>query len=153
MTRRDLPQVLAISKENMAPIIFSSWGVEYRDEDLMHILLEPTAVNQVLEVDGRVVAYYSLDDRNGNLFINSIQVQKAYQGRGLGRRMMDTIDAYASEHGAWAIELLVQYTNTGALGFYRHLGYRLVTRQGNNYLMRRTLGVDKGKRFVGLTER
>jgi hypothetical protein len=57
MTRRDLPQVLAISKENMAPIIFSSWWVEYRDEDLMHILLEPTAVNQVLEVDGGVVAY------------------------------------------------------------------------------------------------
>ena len=95
MTRKDLPQVLAISRENMSAIIFSSWGVEYRDEDLLHILLEPAALNEVLELDGRIVAYFSIDDRNGNLFINSIQVHKACQGRGLGREMMARIEEHA----------------------------------------------------------
>ena len=71
MARKDLPQVVAISRENMASIIFSSWGVEYRDEDLLHMLLEPTAFTEVFEMDGKIVAYYSVDERNDNLFINS----------------------------------------------------------------------------------
>ncbi|OPY30590.1 MAG: putative acetyltransferase [Methanomassiliicoccales archaeon PtaU1.Bin030] len=151
MTRKDLPQVLAISRENMSAIIFSSWGVEYRDEDLLHILLEPTAHNEVLEREGRVVAYFSIDDRNGNLFINSIQVQKACQGRGLGRMMMARIEEHARLRDSPAIELLVQYTNRTAMEFYRRMGYRLICRQGNNYLMRRTLDPNRGPRFVGLS--
>jgi len=141
MTRKDLPQVLAISRENMSAIIFSSWGVEYRDEDLLHILLEPSALNEVLELDGRIVAYFSVDERNGNLFINSIQVQKAY------------IEEQARQRESPAIELLVQYTNRSAMEFYRRMGYRLISRQGNNYLMRRTLDPGKGPRFVGLSFR
>lgn len=151
MTRKDLPQVLAISRENMSAIIFSSWGVEYRDEDLLHILLEPAALNEVLELDGRIVAYFSIDDRNGNLFINSIQVHKACQGRGLGREMMARIEEHARERESPAIELLVQYTNRTAMEFYRRMGYRLVCRQGNNYLMRRTLDPDRRSRFIGLS--
>ncbi|NLT38010.1 MAG: GNAT family N-acetyltransferase [Methanomassiliicoccus sp.] len=153
MTRKDLPQVLAISRENMSAIIFSSWGVEYRDEDLLHILLEPSALNEVLELDGRIVAYFSVDERNGNLFINSIQVQKACQGCGLGKKMMAYIEEQARQRESPAIELLVQYTNRSAMEFYRRMGYRLISRQGNNYLMRRTLDPGKGPRFVGLSFR
>ena len=153
MTRKDLPQVLTISRENMASIVFSSWGVEYRDEDIMRILLEPTTLNHVLEADGRVIAYFSVDVLNGNLFVNSIQVQKAYQGQGLGREMMAIIEAQAREKEARAIELLVQHTNKAAMEFYRHMGYRLVSRQGNNYLMRRMMEPEMGKRFVGLADR
>lgn len=153
MTRKDLPQVLTISRENMASIVFSSWGVEYRDEDIMRILLEPTTLNHVLEADGRVIAYFSMDVLNGNLFVNSIQVQKAYQGQGLGREMMAIIEAQAREKEARAIELLVQHTNKAAMEFYRHMGYRLVSRQGNNYLMRRMMEPEMGKRFVGLADR
>ncbi len=153
MTRKDLPQVLTLSKENMSPIIFASWGVEYRDEDLLHILLEPGAVNEVLEHEGRIVAYYSIDVRNGNLFINSLQVHKAFQGQGLGRRMMVRIEEHARHGESRAIELLVQYTNKAAMEFYRHMGYSLVTRQGNNYLMRRMLDPELGPRFIGLSGR
>lgn len=151
MTRKDLPQVLAISRENMSAIVFSSWGVEYRDEDLLHILLEPSALNEVLEEEGKIVAYFSVDDRNGNLFINSIQVQKSCQGRGLGKEMMARIEEHARQRESPAIELLVQYTNRAAMEFYRRMGYRLSSRQGNNYLMRRTLDPDRGPRFVGLS--
>jgi len=105
----------------------------------------------VLEREGRVVAYFSIDDRNGNLFINSIQVQKACQGRGLGRMMMARIEEHARLRDSPAIELLVQYTNRTAMEFYRRMGYRLICRQGNNYLMRRTLDPNRGPRFVGLS--
>ncbi|WP_162137675.1 GNAT family N-acetyltransferase [Methanomassiliicoccus luminyensis] len=139
MTRRDLPQVLNMSRENMAHIIFTSWGVEWRDEDLLRILLEPSAFTEVLEADGRIIAYYSVDVRNDNLFINSIQVLRGYQGLGLGGEMMQRIEAIAHARGLLAIELWVQITNREATRFYRHTGYKLISRQGNNYLMRKVL--------------
>jgi len=148
MARKDLPQIIAISRENMAPIIYASWGVEYRDEDLLHIILEPTAYTEVLESDGRIVAYYSVDERNDNLFINSIQVLKEHQGQGLGREMMTRIEARAKENDLKAIELWVQVTNRAAMEFYRHMGYRTSSRQGNNYLMRRRLDPREGWNFV-----
>lgn len=139
MTRKDLPRILAISRDNMTQIIYSSWGVEFRDEDLLHILLEPSAYTEVLELEGKIIAYYSVDTRNNNLFINSIQVMKIYQGQGLGREMMRCIEELANAQGLRAIELWVQITNREAMEFYRHLGYRMISRQGNNYLMRRLL--------------
>lgn len=148
MARKDLPQVVAISRENMASIIFSSWGVEYRDEDLLHMLLEPTAFTEVFEKDGKIVAYYSVDERNDNLFINSIQVLKGYQNQGLGGKMMERIEVRAKENRLMGIELWVQITNRQAMEFYRHMGYRMVSRQGNNYLMRRRLDSREGWRFV-----
>lgn len=148
MTRKDLPQIIALSRENMAAIIFTSWGVEYRDEDLLHMLLEPTAYTEVFESDGRIVAYYSVDERNDNLFINSIQVRKECQKQGLGREMMSRIQALAEERQLNGIELWVQITNRSAMEFYRHMGYQMVSRQGNNYLMRRRLNPREGWRFV-----
>lgn len=148
MTRKDLPQIITISRENMAAIIFSSWGVEFRDEELLHMLLEPTAFTEVFESDGRIVAYYSVDERNDNLFINSIQVLKEYRNQGLGREMMARIQARAEENQLRGIELWVQITNRSAMEFYRHMGYRMVSRQGNNYLMRRRLDPQEGWRFV-----
>ncbi len=148
MTRKDLPQIIAISRENMAAIIYASWGVEFRDEDLLHMLLEPTAFTEVFESGGRIVAYYSVDERNDNLFINSIQVLKECQKQGLGREMMARIQARAEENQLRGIELWVQITNRPAMEFYRHMGYRMVSRQGNNYLMRRRLDPREGWRFV-----
>jgi ribosomal protein S18 acetylase RimI-like enzyme len=148
MTRRDLPQVVSISRDNMAPIIYASWGVEYRDEDLLHFLLDLSTFTEVLEEDGRVVAYYSVEERNDNLFINSIQVLKDHQGQGLGREMMDRIEARAKEMQLKGIELWVQRTNRAAMEFYRHMGYQTISRQGNNYLMRRRLDPWEGWRLV-----
>ncbi|MDW5563040.1 MAG: GNAT family N-acetyltransferase [Methanomassiliicoccus sp.] len=148
LIRKDLPQVIAISRENMASIIFASWGVEYRDEDLLHMLLEPTAFTEVFESGGRIVAYYSVDERNDNLFINSIQVLKECQNLGLGREMMTRIEDRAKQYQMRGIELWVQITNRPAMEFYRHMGYRMVSRQGNNYLMRLLLDPREGWRFV-----
>jgi ribosomal protein S18 acetylase RimI-like enzyme len=148
MTRKDLPQVVSISRENMAPIIFASWGVEYRDEDLLHLLLTPAAYTEVVEEEGRIVAYFSVEERNESLFINSIQVLKGHQGRGLGGEMMRRIEERARGLHLRDIELWVQISNSPAIDFYRHMGYRLISRQGNNYLMRKMLDPALGWKLV-----
>jgi ribosomal protein S18 acetylase RimI-like enzyme len=60
---------------------------------------------------------------------------------------MRRIEELANARGLRAIELWVQTTNREAMEFYRHLGYRMISRQGNNYLMRRLLDNDRHRRF------
>lgn len=45
------------------------------------------------------------------------------QGRGVGRRLMDTFLASLAERGSTGVHFGVAATNTRALGFYRHLGF------------------------------
>jgi len=143
MVRRDLPRVLSLSRDNMASIIFSSWGVDFRDEDVLHFIMEPTAFTEVVELDGEIIGYYTVDMAADNLFVSSIQVKREHQNQGLGTALMARIEDLARSRGASTIELWAQVTNKPAIRFYRHRGYRVVSRQGNNYLMRKVVGHDE----------
>lgn len=123
----------------MADIILDSWGVSWRDEDLLCILEDPWAYTEVMERGGEVIGYYCIELKPRSLFINAIQVRRDCTGEGLGKIMMERIEAIAVLHGINCIELWVQSANHKALKFYRQLGYELARRKGNNYLMRKNL--------------
>lgn len=139
LRKTDIPELLNISRENMADIIWDSWGVSWRDEDLIEMLEDPGAYTEVMERDGRIVGYYCIELQPDSLFINAIQVRKDCIGEGLGKTMMERIEAIATLHGLTSIELWVQSANCIALRFYRRLGYKFARRKGNNYLMRKNL--------------
>ena len=139
MDRRDLPSLLLMSRENMASIILASWGVELRDEEVLRAIQGPSAYTEVVESNGEIVGFYSVEVAGGRAFINAIQVRKGHQGQGIGTGMMNRIEDLAISHVVGIIELWVQFTNRPAMEFYRHRGYRTMSRQGNNYLMRKRL--------------
>jgi len=65
-----------------------------------------------------------------DLEIRRIYVLHRYQGEGLGRRLMRTIDAHAVAAGATRLLLGVYSRNDAALAFYDRLGFiRAGTRQ------------------------
>jgi [ribosomal protein S18]-alanine N-acetyltransferase len=128
-----------MSRENMAPIVLSSWGMEWQDEPLLEWFMDKDIATEVLENNGEEIGYFSLETIDQYLFITSIQLFKEWQGQGLGRLMMDRIEAFAAEQEAEGVELSVQDTNDHARGFYDHIGYSVVCRRGNNYLMRKRL--------------
>jgi len=135
MERSDLPQAICMSRDNMSNIIYTSWGMEWKDEDLLRILLAPGTVNEVLELNGEVVGYFSAEARNGSMFLNSIQIRRGYQGIGLGRAMMARVQALAREQGLPSMELWVQVTNRRAISFYERIGFQVTSRQGGNLMM------------------
>ncbi len=114
----------------------------------MHILFDPLAITEVLEQDGEILAYYSVNVKDTCLFVNSIQVKRGYQGLGLGREMMTQIEKTTKDQGLDIIELWVQVTNRAGLEFYRHMGFRMISKQGNNYLMRKKLSVDGENKWL-----
>ena len=139
MQRGDVPEVVMISRDNMAKIIRDSWGVEWDDTDLLKMLRHNSTYNEIFEIEGKIIAYYSIEIRDSILFINSIQVDRGYKGMGYGSEMMKRIEEIALIYNAEIIELWVQITNIAARRFYYNRGFRMVSRQGNNYLMRKFL--------------
>lgn len=55
--------------------------------------------------------------------LSRISVAQAWRRRGLGRRVMAGLTAWARERGAATVCVQVESTNTGALALYRELGF------------------------------
>ena len=141
LRRSDIPELVRITRENMAQIILSAWGVEWRDETLLETLMDANLLIEVALKGQKVVGYHVLDQMGDYIFIVSIQLEKQHQGKGLGRSMMERVEESAIRSGLEGVELCVQSTNEQAIGFYRHLGYRLASRRRNNLTMRKQFGL------------
>ena len=139
MQRSDLPELVAMSRENMSGIILASWGEEWKDEMLMELLLDDDVRTTVLLEDGDIIAYYCIEEIDEYVFISSFQVNRGWQGRGVGTRMLEMIEGTSRESGMAAIELCVQSTNEKAMEFYHYRGYDLMYRNGNNLVMRKRI--------------
>lgn len=139
MRRRDIPILLRITRENMEEIMLSSWGLRWSDEPLLEWLRDRHVRTEVAAERRRPIAYCSTEVVDNYLFITSLQVDKMHQGEGLGRMLLERAEAKVRGMPVEGVELCVQLTNAAGLAFYSHMGYRVICRRGNNYLMRRVL--------------
>ena len=58
------------------------------------------------------------------LLVEDVVVRAEWRGRGIARRLLDNIGAWAEGQGASRLQLLADRNNGQALAFYRHLGWR-----------------------------
>lgn len=95
------------------------------------LLLLESAANCVLvaEIDLRVVGMCSgqltVSTAEGGiaLLVEDVVVEKKWQGKGIGRALMDRIARWAAENGACRMQLLADRNNGAALKFYEKLGW------------------------------
>jgi ribosomal protein S18 acetylase RimI-like enzyme len=59
-------------------------------------------------------------------YVNLFCVTPAFRGKGYARRLHDYAQRYFRSWEADTIELHVSQTNVRAIGFYRHMGYRVM---------------------------
>lgn len=77
----------------------------------------------VAEVDGAIAGYGGVDHGGEVADIMSVAVASSAQGRGLGRTLLDELEARASGHGALGILLEVRADNDAARALYSRNGY------------------------------
>ncbi len=65
----------------------------------------------------------------GVAFLYDIEVLAARRGEGLGRALLEAVEAETRRHGAMALELNVFGGNRTALALYASAGYDVVTQQ------------------------
>lgn len=72
--------------------------------------------------DVGIVAFYMNPDSK-KTFITVIGVLPKYQGKGIGKFLLDQVQEYSSKEGMCCIELEVNKINTSAISFYRKNGF------------------------------
>jgi ribosomal-protein-alanine N-acetyltransferase len=88
----------------------------------------------VVDCDGMIAGYVVGARRSdGSGHIVSIAVKPSYRGRGLGRLLMNSVEAEMISDGVKRIWLEVSINNRDALKLYRNLGYRIVGIKKNYY--------------------
>jgi len=77
----------------------------------------------VAEENGRIVAFSMADAAQATIF--AMFVQPGYEGKGLGRALMDEAERWLFARGCDEIWLLTDRNpRVRANGFYQHLGWR-----------------------------
>ncbi|MEH3054015.1 MAG: GNAT family N-acetyltransferase [Patulibacter minatonensis] len=82
----------------------------------------------VLEADGLVGGFLTLVPSGDHLLLETVAVDPALQGRGLGRRLLALAEERAAALGLPAIRLYTHVAMTENQALYERLGYREVSR-------------------------
>jgi ribosomal protein S18 acetylase RimI-like enzyme len=87
-----------------------------------NLLKEDTRRLSLTERHAHVRAMAELQDW-GSMFLNSLAVDEAWRGRGIGEQLLDWAKAYAQEQGFDRLSLHVWADNVRAVQFYRARGF------------------------------
>ena len=93
----------------------------------------------VLTSSAEIAGALVIEAQNRALFIENVAVDPAFQGQGLGRRLMAFAEQCAREHGLRELRLYTNEVMVENLAFYQRLGFEEVERH-----------VDEGYRRVFL---
>ncbi len=91
----------------------------------------------IYEDAGEAVGWLWLDRYEaGIIHIRHIQVASEHWGEGIGRRIMEDAIATAVNEGRHAVTLNVTKSNRRAVSLYEHLGFRVVSDDGERQRMK-----------------
>ena len=127
----------------MAPIIREEWGIEWDDDYNRNYENAFGKQGEILVAvfADRMAGYvwFNMDSGCEEAFIQSIQVLKAFQRRGIGSDLMRYVEEEARNEARTEIILCVQCCNSAARGFYQALGFEECLRTGAGLNMRKLL--------------
>jgi ribosomal protein S18 acetylase RimI-like enzyme len=83
----------------------------------------------VLASRSEIAGLLVLKAQDQALLIENVAVDPAFQGQGLGRRLMAFAERYAREHGLRELRLYTNEVMVENLAFYRRLGFEEVERR------------------------
>jgi ribosomal protein S18 acetylase RimI-like enzyme len=102
----------------------------------------------VAELEGRVVGYVTMQDRGKELELVHINVANGYQGQGIGRGLVRTVEERARQDGKTAVTLGTSRNAAGvpwkSFPWWQSLGYRVTGEEENAW----TRSIGKGVREI-----
>jgi len=81
----------------------------------------------------RVVGFAIMEFYAIHAHLNLLAVQPGYQRQGVGRQLLEWLEASARTAGIFKVNLELRANNAGALAFYEKLGYQTAGRKAAYY--------------------
>ncbi|MGN1399047.1 MAG: ribosomal protein S18-alanine N-acetyltransferase [Erysipelotrichaceae bacterium] len=119
MTENDLDRVLEIEEQ----CFYSNWNYQ---QYLYELNENPYSNLYVYLQDDKIVGYFDLWIIFERAEIATIAVDPIYQGKHIGKKMMDYLQNLAIENGCETISLEVRVSNERAKNLYQSCGFIFV---------------------------
>ncbi len=105
-----------------------AFPIERTQKRLEHCLNRSSHFLAVALAEGRIAGYVhacEYDCVYAPLLadIRGIAVEPSYQGKGIGKQLLQAAEDWARRHGCAGVRLVSGYDRTGAHAFYEHCGY------------------------------
>lgn len=126
MRGADLPRVMEIE--------LATFTMPWSEATFRGLLRRTDSDLYVADVRGAVAGYavfWSVTDQGE---LGNVAVAAEYRGRGLGRKLVETVLERAAERGIREMFLEVRRSNEGAQNLYRTFGFFEVGKRKNYYL-------------------
>jgi [ribosomal protein S18]-alanine N-acetyltransferase len=102
-------------------------GVSYSRGELAAFIRHPSAATWIAEENREIVGFLIADrEGRGAAHIVTIDVVEGRRRMGVGKALMDAVEAWATQEGLRLIRLETAENNQRAQVFYQGLGYRKV---------------------------
>ena len=145
-TRDDIPGIVLVSNTSILPNedIGFGGGIDSTFHEIARLAAEwrePNFVRGeevvVAEMDGRIVGCATIMDRGADLELINIDVPLELQGRGIGSRIVRSVEKRAGRERKQAVTLgtsrNVQGVAWKSLAWWQHLGYRVTHEEENEW--------------------
>jgi len=106
----------------------SYFDIHYTEESFLRMFDDPSMHGFIAEMDGQAAGYgrlfFSRDENR--LYVSSLYFLPEFEGQGMGRRLLEAAEGYATEKGLEELWIGVMVKNRRALDFYRKVGFQFV---------------------------
>jgi len=119
-----LTELFSIEKDFSPDLIKQKIGLELliKNNETGTIQIAKNSRGKVI---GMVTAQLVVSTAQGSAsaWIEDMVVESSYRGLGIGKKLLQQTQEWAKRKGATRAQLLVDITNTNALGYYNHLNW------------------------------
>jgi ribosomal-protein-alanine N-acetyltransferase len=125
----DAPAIAAMSRQLIEHGLAWSWS----EDRVERCLRNRDCVVLAARDRRRVVGFAIMEFYAIHAHLNLFAVQPGYQRQGVGRQLLEWLEASARTAGIFKVNLELRATNDRARVFYEKLGYRVVGRKAAYY--------------------
>lgn len=119
--------VITLTLRKAVPPVEVHWPIGETDHDIWRQCVAGGLSLGAYDDEGRLVGLCLVERRawNNMLWVWDLHVLPSYQGRGIGRRLLELTVEAARREGYRAVGLETQSTNVPAITFYRRVGFAI----------------------------
>lgn len=115
MIRRDLPAVVGIERQTVAP-----WS----EDDFLHCLRQRACIGVVAEIGDRVLGFMVYTLAEGVIRLENLAVRADVRRRGIGTGLVNRLKSRLQTNRRELAVLTLRETNVPAIGLFRSTGFR-----------------------------
>ena len=90
-------------------------------------------------------------EKENDIFINSMQLKKEYQGKGIGTQILNWIERCALNYNRQYLSLFVQKNNHKAIDFYHKFGFHDIFIEDGSICLRKKLNYENYQNNCGFS--